>query len=132
LREHEDDGVVVLDAAVRSFPPVEPFGLRWQFPLWLPDSAIDPTALRGKQTGSEQRQAERDQQGINKIIGALLHWTAADGQATERKLRAKTKLSKHRVQKLLDQLVEDKQIIANPINIRGNQTNEYRLPDDAE
>ena len=82
LREHEEDGAVVLDAAVRSFPPVEPLGLRWQFPLWIPDSGVDPAMLKGKQTAGEQRQAERDQQGTNKIIDSLLKWTAEDGQAT--------------------------------------------------
>src|SRR5690606_38037062 len=58
LREHEEEGVVVLDAVVRSFPPVEPLALRWQFPLWQPADDIDPGKLKGRLTAQEQRQAE--------------------------------------------------------------------------
>jgi hypothetical protein len=46
LRPHEQDDVVVLDAAVRSWPPLSPRCLRWTFPVWTPDDSLDPTALR--------------------------------------------------------------------------------------
>ena len=46
LRPHEDDGAVVLDAAVRSWPPVAPVGLRWKFPIFQVDSSLDTTQLR--------------------------------------------------------------------------------------
>ena len=37
LREHEEKGAVVLEAAVRSFQPVKPLCLKWEFPLWRRD-----------------------------------------------------------------------------------------------
>lgn len=46
LRPHEEPDCVVLDAAVRSWPPIEPRVLRWTFPIWTPDDSLDPTALR--------------------------------------------------------------------------------------
>lgn len=46
LRPHATDDVVVLDAAVRSWPPVSPRCLRWAFPLWTPDESLDPAELR--------------------------------------------------------------------------------------
>lgn len=46
LRPHEEPGAVVLEAAVRSWPPVEPMALRWLFPLWKAAPDLDPTALR--------------------------------------------------------------------------------------
>lgn len=46
LRPHEVDNVIVLDAAVRSWPPLESRCLRWSFPVWEPDDSLDPTALR--------------------------------------------------------------------------------------
>ncbi len=46
LRPHEDDGVYVLDGAVRSWPPVAPRCLRWEFPVWQPSPDRDPSALR--------------------------------------------------------------------------------------
>lgn len=46
LRPHEGPDCVVLDAAVRSWPPIEPRVLRWTFPVWTPDDSLDPAALR--------------------------------------------------------------------------------------
>jgi RecA-family ATPase len=63
LREHEEPGVVVLDAAVRSFAPVEPLSLRWSFPLWMPDENINPVKLKGLRTKNEERQSDKDPRG---------------------------------------------------------------------
>lgn len=49
MRPHEESGVVVVEAAVRSFKPVEPLAIRWEFPLWLPANGIDTTKLKGRQ-----------------------------------------------------------------------------------
>ena len=46
FRPHAEQDVVALDAAVRSFPPIEPFCLRWEFPVWCPDEGLDPADLR--------------------------------------------------------------------------------------
>jgi hypothetical protein len=46
LRPHEEDDVVVLEAAVRSWPPVLPRCLRWTFPVWTVDDTLDPADLR--------------------------------------------------------------------------------------
>ncbi|GMU23383.1 MAG: hypothetical protein AMXMBFR13_34610 [Phycisphaerae bacterium] len=46
LRPHAVDGCVVMDAAVRSFPPLAPICLRWTYPTWSIDESLDPTQLR--------------------------------------------------------------------------------------
>jgi hypothetical protein len=56
LRQHEVDGVVVLDAAVRSWPPVDPVCLRWEYPIWHPAPELDPTALR--RPGRQRKRVE--------------------------------------------------------------------------
>jgi len=56
LREHEKAGFVVLDAAVRSFPPVQPVVLEWCFPLWLPVTHMDPDKLKGQLTRKEEKE----------------------------------------------------------------------------
>ena len=60
LRPHEEEGCVVLDAAVRSWPPVEPRCLRWTFPVWNPDDSLDPEALKveGRKRKREKRPTE--------------------------------------------------------------------------
>jgi hypothetical protein len=46
LRPHETDGVVVVDTALRSWPPIRPFCMRWEFPIWVPDPHSDPSLLK--------------------------------------------------------------------------------------
>src|SRR5262249_4395932 len=46
LRPHEEKNAVVLDAAVRSWQPLDPICLRWSFPVWTPAPELDPMALR--------------------------------------------------------------------------------------
>lgn len=54
LRPHEEEGCVVLDAAVRSWAPVEPAGLRWSFPVWDFDASLDPAQLRSERPGRKK------------------------------------------------------------------------------
>jgi hypothetical protein len=46
LRQHEEDNCVVVDAAVRSWHPIDPICLRWSFPVWNLDESLDPESLR--------------------------------------------------------------------------------------
>ncbi len=46
LRPHEEADVVVLDAAVRSWPPQESVCLRWAFPVWDVAEDMDPKRLK--------------------------------------------------------------------------------------
>jgi AAA domain/DnaB-like helicase N terminal domain len=121
LREHEDDGLVVLDAAVRSFAPVEPVALRWTFPLWVTDDGADVTKLRGRLSGQDLRQKEKDEEGFVKIIGML-----SLGPATKRKLRD-CGVSKDRLERLLGMLVSDGRIEFEDVSVNGNPSREYRL-----
>lgn len=57
LRPHEEPGAVVLEAAVRSWPPVEPMALRWLFPLWKAAPDLDPALLKNEKA---KRKAKPD------------------------------------------------------------------------
>lgn len=46
LRQHQEDNAVVLDATVRSWPPVVSTCLRWSHPVWNLAPDLDPRALR--------------------------------------------------------------------------------------
>ncbi|MEW6198071.1 MAG: bifunctional DNA primase/polymerase [Planctomycetota bacterium] len=57
LRPHEEPGAVVLEAAVRSWPPIEPMALRWLFPLWKAAPDLDPALLKNEKA---KRKAKPD------------------------------------------------------------------------
>lgn len=130
LREHEEPGVVVLEAAVRSFAPVEPLALRWSFPLWIPADDVDTSLLKGRLKPSEERQNEKDREGVDKIVHVLRKWSEADGPATPRALREKTGIGPARQQRLLDSMVSDGLLVSKSMNVRGNPTREYSFPED--
>jgi hypothetical protein len=46
MRQHEEEDCVVVDAAVRSWHPIEPRCLRWVFPVWNMDDSLDPACLK--------------------------------------------------------------------------------------
>lgn len=46
IRPHEEESVFVVDVAVRSFPPVDPFCIRKDRSVWLIDESLDPKKLR--------------------------------------------------------------------------------------
>jgi hypothetical protein len=47
LRPHEEEDVVVLESAVRSWPPMAPKALLWNWPLFTPTDEVDTSALLG-------------------------------------------------------------------------------------
>lgn len=124
LREHEEPGVVVLDAALRSFAPIEPLPLRWEFPLWRADESVDPAKLKGNQTKGEQRQSDRDRKGFDAILAALL-----DGPLTERAIRKAVGMGKERAERLLDMLESQGHIESQTVDVNGNEATEYRIPE---
>lgn len=62
LRPHEENGVMVLDAAVRSWPPLDPICLRWYHPVWSLDESLDASRLRVE---TRRRSAKQDSAGTS-------------------------------------------------------------------
>jgi hypothetical protein len=46
LRQHEIDDAVVMEAAIRSWPPIPASCYRWTTPVWNVDTELDPTKLK--------------------------------------------------------------------------------------
>lgn len=116
LRPHEQDGVFVLDAAVRSFPPVQPLSLHWQHPTWTPDDTLDATRLRGNAKDEQQRKNDKD--GKAAIVTALQD--AAEALPL-RRLRATAGMGHERLERLVAQLVKDG-IVAETKDDQGRAT----------
>ncbi|MEX2386580.1 MAG: AAA family ATPase [Phycisphaeraceae bacterium] len=122
LRPHEEPGCIVLEAAVRSFAPVDPIGLRWEFPVWNRAHDLDTQALKGRKSQSEEKQDKRDAEGLDAITKAL-----QSGPLTARAIRNHTGLSRDRAERLIGKLYADGQLTAKDVEVRGNKTREYQL-----
>ncbi|XAM00050.1 AAA family ATPase [Phycisphaeraceae bacterium D3-23] len=123
LRPHEEDGCVVLEAAVRSYAPIEPVGLRWEFPRWH-RADLDTGALKDRKTKLEHRREQSDAEGTEKIVAAL-----RTGPLTPRKIRDATGLSKSRADRLLSRMNAGQVVVFEELKVRGQATREYRLAD---
>lgn len=122
LREHQDEGVYVLEAAVRSFPPMEPIALKWVFPLWQQADDVDCGKLKGRLSRQEQKQLKRDSDGIDQVVAFL-----RSGPATARAIRKQTGFGVARCDRLLAMLIREDRIDTQDTKIRGNETTEYLL-----
>jgi len=68
LRRHTEPDAVVLDAATRSWPPLESKVLKFEFPLWKPAAGLDPKSLNDPTRQiAERRQKQRNDEGIAQI-----------------------------------------------------------------
>jgi hypothetical protein len=46
MRQHEQDDVYVVESVSRSWPPMDAFCIKWEFPLWTRVHDLDATKLR--------------------------------------------------------------------------------------
>ena len=66
LRPHAEEGLAVLDAAVRTFAPVEPQTIRWDFPLWTAAEGVE-AILKADKTRGDNRQESKDKQSLSEL-----------------------------------------------------------------
>ena len=43
---HEEENCFTVDATLRNHPPLEPFVVKWEFPLFIVDSTLNPFKLK--------------------------------------------------------------------------------------
>ncbi len=114
LRPHEEPGVVVLEAAVRSWPPVEPMALRWLFPLWKTAPDLDPTMLRSEKSKRTNPAARESPTPITWTIERFVDKFLSDQPTTKVAIREaatnESGLSWRRVSDFLD-LAEQRGLI---------------------
>ncbi len=51
LTRHEEDGAFTVEAVLRTFPPVDPFVVRWAHPTFSLESSLDPARLKKPKRG---------------------------------------------------------------------------------
>lgn len=64
---HEEDDAMTVEMSLRNFKPVEPFVVRWEYPRWTRDKALDPTSLKN----SKQRRAPNERHPPDHALRAL-------------------------------------------------------------
>jgi hypothetical protein len=84
-------------------------GLRWRFPLWVPDDDLDTDRLKGKLTRADEKQSKMDDEADAAVLSACDDWRTrnevveATGFGRGRVNRAIARL------RTADELCEDKQ-----------------------
>jgi len=66
MRQHQEDGCVVVDAAVRSWQPLDSLCLRWSFPVWNIDDSLDPADLRPERPRKKAKPKDEQQSNTPK------------------------------------------------------------------
>ncbi|QDU56162.1 AAA family ATPase [Aeoliella mucimassa] len=126
LREHVDEGCMVLDAAVRSFKRIDPVVLRWEFPLWRVDEQANPKDLKGARTKQQEQRAEADAEADKAIVAALMN-----ERLSIRKIRETVGMGRDRVERRLDALQSQGHVAYELTNVGGNKCREYYIPNEA-
>lgn len=67
IRPHEISDMAVLEGAVRSFPPPGPLSIKWEFPLWIAKSNIEPK-LQQRQTANRAKSDADDNLCLTRLI----------------------------------------------------------------
>ncbi|HRE83867.1 MAG TPA: AAA family ATPase [Opitutaceae bacterium] len=97
LTEHEENDMVVLEASLRDFAPLQPLCLRWSFPVWSVDGSADPAKLK-KRGGVPE-----------KYPAAELQKRLRDGMTNQDWLKAST-WTEPTYRSKRDQLLRDKKV----------------------
>jgi AAA domain/CHC2 zinc finger len=64
---HEEDDCFTVEATLRNHPPIDPFVVRWDFPLFAVASELDPNRL--KQAGRREQHTAKDLLAL--IVGPM-------------------------------------------------------------
>jgi RecA-family ATPase len=68
MTPHEKDGCFVVDAISRNHPPIDPFVVQWNYPLFIRDQSLDPGQLKQPRPKNQKRYD----------VGLLLKWLGTD------------------------------------------------------
>lgn len=124
IRPHQDDGVFVLDAALRSFAPIKPIGMRWTFPTWNVDVGVDTSRLETSQSRQSAAADDRKNDIKTKVVATL-----AGGRelSTDQLQEEIATLTDHYAKRLLPELVDEGHLLREERKIGRGKPYFYRL-----
>ena len=91
---HEENDCFMVEMTLRNHPPIEPFVVRWEYPLFIVENALDPVRL--KQAGRPEQHRATD------LLELMEHPMSA--KEIERLAHDELGIGRRRVFILLDEL----------------------------
>jgi hypothetical protein len=119
LRPHAEPDAVILEAATRSWPPLEPVCLRWRFPLWHPDQQLDAKAPRKPTARADA--AEKFDAFLARVEEVL----GEKGPLTKSRLREELGTSGAKINAAIEALLERERIEEQEILLRTGAHRAY-------
>lgn len=93
--KHEQEGAFAVEMVLRNLPPVQPFVVRWECPLFVREASLDPAKL--KQVGGRPKLYS-----VEKLI-SVLNGRKLNSQNWLKRASSETGISKTRFYSLLEQ-----------------------------
>jgi AAA domain-containing protein/bifunctional DNA primase/polymerase-like protein len=121
LRPHEEEGAVVLDAMIRSWPPLDPIVLRWQYPVWNIDESLDATTLkslrppRSRNRDSKPAKLPEPEWDVDRFVSTFFSETPITWAELRENTREVDGLSHRRVKDLTELAESKKKIFRNTV-----------------
>jgi hypothetical protein len=107
IRPHEEDDIVVLEAAVRSWPAMPPKALRLEWPLFVPTEEVDTSALLGSAKPKSQTKPKSDEITLEAFVDQCI---AINDPCSKRSIQYEAgqqlKLSDRKANDMLDLSIE--------------------------
>jgi hypothetical protein len=121
LRDHEQDGLNVIEFKTRTNPDPEPISVKFEWPLW--QCLTLAPEVKQKKTGTDSAQAKRDKENVEKVSKHL----ATDKWLSVRQLRRLTGLGEGRVEKGLAKLIDDGLATMKSVRRQGHKTDVFQM-----
>lgn len=135
IRPHEEDDIVVLEAAVRSWPAMPPKALRLEWPLFIPTEEVDTSALMGSAKPKSQAQPKLSEITLEQFVDQCIAINdPCSRQSVVYEAAQRLKLSERKADEMLGLAIERKQVAKFRhkssvlfVKCRGNHTSENAL-----
>jgi hypothetical protein len=121
IRQHEQADVAVIEAVVRSWPPVQPLAIRWAYPLWELAADADPRKLLGPRTARDRASRENRDIHLDEDRQAIVNAMVAEpGLQTQTEIRNAARIGNPRFGFAWASLIADGTIVPAGETIKGN------------
>jgi hypothetical protein len=120
VRPHQAENVAVVEAVVRSWPPVERFCIRWEYPAWQLEPEADPRKLWGPPSARDRAKESRDahlQEDRQSLVNVMVKMSEPQ---TKTFIRDASTIGNPRFNMAWASLITDKTVVSAEVVHKGN------------